>query len=85
MKQEGRRKKIDAILDEVKKKVEYPSIRPEMWVVAQEGKPGEPEFEKWLRICTQMVDNYLAETGERDSDSIFAQFVRKYGRRKYEK
>lgn len=85
MNQKERGKKIDSILSEVKKKVEYPSIPPEMWVVAQEGKPGEPKFEEWLRICTQMVDNNLAETGERDSDSVFAQFVRKYGRRKYEK
>ena len=38
-----------------------------------EYEPGEPEFEKWLQICTQYVDAYYRETGKRDTDSSFAE------------
>lgn len=81
MNQEERKQKIDAILGEVKKKAEYPGISPELWITAEQGKPGEPEFEEWLVCCTEAVDDYFAMTGKKDHDSIFAQYVREYGRR----
>lgn len=81
MNQEERKQKIDAILGTVKKKVEFPGISPELWIAAEEGKPGEPKFEEWMRCCTQMVDAYQIEEGKRDTDSIFAWYVRTYGRR----
>lgn len=48
---------------------------------AQDGKPGEPAFEEWLKCCTEAVDDYEAMTGKKDRDSVFAEYVRKYGRR----
>lgn len=81
MNQEERKQKINAILGEVKKKVEFPGINPELWIAAEEGKPGEPEFEEWMRCCTGMVDAYQIEEGKKDTDSIFAWYVRTYGRR----
>ena len=81
MNQEERKQKINAILGEVKKRVEFPGINPELWIAAEEGKPGEPEFEDWMRCCTEMVDAYQIEEGKKDTDSIFAWYVRTYGRR----
>ena len=81
MTEEERQQKIDTILGTIKEKVDYPDIPVRMWIVAETGKPGEPEFEKWLQICTQYVDAYYKETGKRDTDSSFAEYVRKYGRR----
>ena len=81
MNQEERKQKINAILGEVKKRVEFPGINPELWIAAEEGKPGEPEFEEWMRGCTEMVDAYQIEEGKKDTDSIFAWYVRTYGRR----
>ncbi|MBS4808699.1 MULTISPECIES: hypothetical protein [Paraprevotella] len=81
MNQEERKQKINAILGEVKKRVEFPGINPELWIAAEEGKPGEPEFEEWMRCCTEMVDAYQIEEGKKDTDSIFAWYVRTYGRR----
>ena len=52
MSQKERKQKIDAILGEVKKKAEFTGISPELWIAAEQGKPGEPEFEEWLRCCT---------------------------------
>lgn len=80
MNQEERKQKINAILGEVKKRVEFPGINPELWIAAEEGKPGEPEFEEWMRCCTEMVDAYQIEEGKKDTDSIFAWYVRTYGR-----
>lgn len=85
MKQEERKQKIDAILGEVRRKAEFPSIPPELWVVAEQGKPGELEFEEWLKCCTQMVDACQIEEGKKDTNSVFGEYVREYGRRKYEK
>ena len=81
MNQKERKQKIDAILGEVKKKAEFPGISPELWIAAEQGKPGEPEFEEWMRCCTGMVDAYQIKEGKRDTDSIFAWYVRTYGRR----
>lgn len=81
MNQEERKQKIDVILGEVKKKVEFPGISPELWIAAEEGKPGEPEFEEWMRCCTEMVDACQIEEGKKDTDSIFAWYVRTYWRR----
>lgn len=83
MNQEERQQKIDAILGEIKKQVDFPDIPVCMWIVAETGKPEEPDFEKWLQICTQYVDAYYKETGKRDTDSSFAEYVRMYGRREY--
>lgn len=81
MNQEERKQKINAILGEVKRRVEFPGINPELWIAGEEGKPGEPEFEEWMRCCTEMVDAYQIEEGKKDTDSIFAWYVRTYGRR----
>lgn len=83
MNQEERKQKIDAILG----RTQYGqnSIPVELWLAAEEGKPGEPEFEEWLRCCTQMVDAHQIEEGRKDTDSVFAEYVRTYGRREYEK
>lgn len=81
MNQEERKQKIDAILGAVKRKAKFPDISPELWIAAEQGKPGEPEFEEWMRCCTEMVDAYQIEEGKRDTDSIFAWYVRTYGRR----
>lgn len=81
MNQEERQQKIDTILSEIKKQVDFPDIPVRMWIVAETGKPGEPDFEKWLQICTQYVDAYFQETRKRDTDSSFAEYVRRYGRR----
>lgn len=83
MNQEERQQKIDAILGEIKKQVDFPDIPIELWIAGVDGKPGEPDFEKWMRICTQYVDAYYRETGKRDVDSSFAKYVRMYGRREY--
>ena len=53
----------------------------ELWIDAQDGKPGDPAFEEWLKCCTEVVDDYEAMTGKKDRDSVFAEYVRKYGRR----
>lgn len=81
MKEEERRQMIDSILGKIKKKTNFSGIPIELWIVAETGKPGEPDFEKWLTACTESVDDCLAETGKKDRDSIFAKFVRAYGRR----
>ena len=81
MTEEEGQQKIDTILGTIKENVDYPDIPVRMWIVAETGNPGEPEFEKWLQICTQYVDAYYRETGKRDTDSSFAEYVRKYGRR----
>lgn len=73
--------KIDAILGI--NKVDYPNIPVHLWVTGAKGKPGEPDFEEWMRICTQCVDAYHREHGRRDTDSVFAKFVQEYGRREY--
>lgn len=83
MTEEERQQKIDTILGTIKEKVDYPDIPVRMWIVAETGKSGEPDFEEWMRICTQYVDAYYKETGKRDTDSPFAEYVRKYGRREY--
>ena len=85
MTEEERQQKIDTILGTIKEKVDYPDIPVRMWIAAETGKPGEPDFEKWLQICTQYVDAYYKETGKRDTDSSFSEYVRKYGRREYER
>ncbi len=82
MNQEERVQKIDIIMSEVKKRNNAGvGIPIELWIAAENGKPGEPEFEKWLMCCTEAVDNYFANTGKKDRDSIFAEHVREYGRR----
>lgn len=81
MNQKERRQLIDSILGEVKRKAEFPGISPELWIAAEEGKPGEPEFEEWMRCCTEMVDAYQIEEGRKDTNSVFAWYVRTYGRR----
>lgn len=53
----------------------------ELWMDAQDGKPGDPAFEEWLKCCTEAVDDYEAMTGKKDLNSVFAEYVRKYGRR----
>lgn len=85
MNQEERQLKIDAILCEIKKQVDFPDIPIHLWITGENGKPGEPDFEKWMQICTQYVDAYYKETGKRDTDSSFAEYVRRYGRRGYER
>lgn len=82
---EERQQKIDAILSTIKEKANYPDIPVRMWIVAETGKPGEPDFENWMQICTQYVDSYYQETGKRDTDSPFAKFVKKHGRREHER
>lgn len=83
---EERQQKIDFILGEIKKQVDFPDIPIHLWITGvQEGKPGEPDFEQWMQICTQYVDAYYKETGKRDTDSSFAEYVRKYGRRERSK
>lgn len=44
MNQEERQQKIDTILGEIKKQVDFPDIPVRMWIVAETGKPGEPDF-----------------------------------------
>ena len=84
MTEKERQQKIDTMLGTIKGKVDYPDISVHLWITgAQEGKSGEPDFEKWMQICTQYVDAYYKETGKRDIDSSFAEYVRKYGRREY--
>lgn len=85
MNQEERQQKIDTILGEIKKQVDFPDIPIELWIAGVDGKPGEPDFEEWMRICTQYVDAYFQETGKRDADSSFAKYVRMYGRREHER
>lgn len=84
MNQEERQQKIDLILGKIKKQVDYPDIPIALWITGARGKPGEPDFERWMQICTQYVDAYYKETGKRDTDSSFAEYVRIYGRREYE-
>ncbi len=86
MNQEERESKIDAILGGLRDRTEFPDVPIHLWITgAERGKPGEPDFEEWMKICTQMVDAYRRDTGRRDTDSSFAIFVRTYGRREYEK
>lgn len=80
MTEEERKLKIDTILGTIKRKVDYPDIPVYLWIVGERGKP---DFEAWLQICTRYVDAYYQETGKRDIDSSFAEYVRKYGRREY--
>mgnify|MGYP001397393577 FL=1 len=49
MTEKERQQKIDIILGTIKEKVEYPDIPVRMWIVAETGKPGEPDFEKCVR------------------------------------
>ena len=44
MTEEEGQQKIDTILGTIKEKVDYPDIPVRMWIVAETGKPGEPEF-----------------------------------------
>ena len=83
MNQEERKQKIDSILEEVKRhgRMSGNGIPIELWIDAQDGKPGDPAFEEWLKCCTEAVDDYEAMTGKKDRDSVFAEYVRKYGRR----
>ena len=81
MNQEERKQKIDSILGTIKPKMEFPGIPIELWLAAEQGKPGESDFEEWMRCCTEMVDAYQIEEGKKDTDSIFAWYVRTYGRR----
>lgn len=82
MNQEERKQKIDSILEGVKHgRMTGNGIHIELWIDVQDGKPGEPAFEKWLKCCTEAVDDYEAMTGKKDRDSVFAEYVRKYGRR----
>ena len=71
MNQEERKQKIDAILGRTQSGRN--GIPVELWLAAEDGKPGEPEFEEWLVCCTEAVDDYFAMTGKKDHDSIFAQ------------
>lgn len=83
MNQEERKQKIDSILEGVKRhgRITGNGIPIELWIDAQDGKPGDPAFEEWLKCCTEVVDDYEAMTGKKDLDSVFAEHVRKYGRR----
>lgn len=83
MNQEERKQKIDSILEEVKRhgRMSSNGIPIELWMDAQDGKPGDPAFEEWLKCCTEAVDDYEAMTGKKDINSVFAEYVRKYGRR----
>lgn len=83
MDQEERKQKIDSILEQVKRhgRLSGNCIPIELWIDAQDGKPGDPAFEEWLKCCTEVVDDYEAMTGKKDHDSVFAEYVRKYGRR----
>ena len=44
MTEEERQQKIDVILGMIKEKVDYPDIPVRMWIAAETGKPGEPDF-----------------------------------------
>lgn len=81
MNQEERKQKIDSILEEVKRhgRMTGNGIPIELWIDAQDGKPGDPAFEEWLKCCTEAVDDYEAMTGKKDRDSVFAEYIRKYG------
>ena len=82
MNQAERSQKIDAIMSEVKKgRLSGNGIPVKLWIAAESGKPGEPDFEEWLTCCTKAVDDYFAMTGEKDRHSVFAEYGRKYGRR----
>ena len=83
MNREERQQKIDAILEKVKKngKISGNGIPINLWIDAQNGKPGEPAFEEWLVCCTEAVDDYFAMTGKKDRESVYAEYVRLYGRR----
>lgn len=83
MNQEERKQKIDAILGRTQSGRD--GIPVELWVTGACGKPGEPKFEEWMRCCTEAVDDCFAKTGKKDRDSIFAQYVREYGRRERRK
>ena len=86
MKQEERRQKIDGILSEVKKiRVSGNGIPIELWISAENEKPGDPGFEEWLACCTEAVDDYIAMTGKKDRDSVFAKYMRECGRRERRK
>ncbi len=65
MNKEERQQKIDAILEKVKKsgRISCNGIPINLWIDAQNGKPGEPAFEEWLKCCTEAVDDYEAITG----------------------
>lgn len=83
MNQEERKQKIDSILEKVKRhgRMSGKGIPIELWMDAQDGKPGDPAFEEWLKCCTEAVDDHEAITGKKDRNSVFAEYVRKYGRR----
>ena len=78
MNQEERKQKIDSILEGVKRhgRMTGNGIPIELWIDAQDGKPGDPAFEEWLKCCTEAVDDYEAMTGKKDRDSVFAEYVR---------
>lgn len=80
MNQEERQQKIDSIMSKVKKnRVSGKGIPIELWIIGQD--PAHPRFDEWLICCTEAVDDYFAMTGKKDRDSVFAEYVRKYGRR----
>lgn len=82
MKREERQQKIEMILSKVKnRQVSGNGIDIDLWLAAEQGKPGEPAFEDWLVCCTECVDDYELATGKKDRDSVFAKYVREYGRR----
>lgn len=76
-----RRQKIDNIMSAVKgRRISSKGIPVDLWIIAND--PTHPRFDEWLICCTEAVDDYLALTGKKDRDSVFAKYVRKYGRRK---
>ena len=81
MKNEERQQRISEIMASIRPQIDDEGIDIHLWLVADTGKPGEPDFEEWLKVCTRMVDSYEQATGKKDRDSSFASFVREYGRR----
>lgn len=78
MNQEERKQKIESLMGKAgKPQLSDRGIPIELWVA----EPGTPEFEEWLVCCTEAVDDYEKLTGEKDYDSHFAEYIRKYGRR----
>lgn len=80
MNQEERQQKIDSIMSRVKKNcVSGKGISIELWIIGE--NPTHPRFDEWLVCCTEAADDYFAMTGKKDRDSVFAEYVREYGRR----
>lgn len=69
MEEEERKKKIRKIMSEVKGRREYTSIPIEAWLLPEDS-------EEWKKYCRMVVDSYEDETGEKDTDSGFAQCLR---------